>query len=91
MNSESEQMEMEQMKWNSDQQAYFGKTSDGKAIRVEGDEMAEAAQDAGVDVGELSGVSVFQKWENLTESEQMLLNADMWAEMVGANDNVEYV
>ena len=33
------------MKWNSDTQAYFGTTSDGQTIRVEGDEYAEAEQD----------------------------------------------
>ncbi len=79
------------MKWNSDTQAYFGVTSDGQTIRVEGDEMAEAARDAGLDVGELSGTSVFSKWEDMTAAERELLDPDVWETCVDANQNVTYV
>ncbi len=72
------------MKWNSDQQAYFGTTSDGKQIRVEGDEMAEAAQDAGVNVADLSEQSVFGGSHDL-------LDPDVWQTCIGANQNVSYV
>lgn len=37
------------MQWNSDEQAYFGTTSDGRDIRVEGVEYAESWQDGGDD------------------------------------------
>ncbi len=37
------------MQWNQEQQAYFGMTSDGRDIRVEGVEYAESQQDGGDD------------------------------------------
>ncbi len=89
------------MKWNSKEEAYFGTTSDGKQIRVEGDEMAESAQDVGVDVGELSGLShnvqiTSRGWEvnpgwSLSPSEAELLDPDTWQTCIGANQNVSYV
>ena len=36
------------MEWNAEQQAYYGTTSDGRTIRVEGVEYLESQQD-GVD------------------------------------------
>lgn len=67
------------MIWNSDEQAYFGETSDGRTVRVEGDEMAEAAQDAGL--------------ENVADYESVseLNDPDMWAGLAGDNQNVEIV
>lgn len=59
------------MEWNNEEQAYFGVTSDGSTIRVEGVEVAESKQD---------GVE-----------EDLLLDPDMWAGLVGSNQNVEYV
>lgn len=77
------------MRWNSEKQAYFGVTSEGRQIRVEADEMAESAQDVGVDVEALSTKSVFGG--ALNEFEQHLLDPDAWDACIGANQNVEYV
>lgn len=61
----------ELMKYNSEKDAYFGVTSDARAIRVEGVEYLESQQD-GAD-------------------EELLGDPDMWATLIGANQNVEYV
>lgn len=68
---EMEQERKQPMKWNNEEQAYIGTTSDGRTIRVEGVEYAESQQD---------GVS-----------EETLNDPDMWATLVGDNQNVEYV
>ena len=62
--------EKQMMQWNSEKEAYFGVTSSGKAIRVEGVEYAESQQD-GVD-------------------EQTLNDPDVWENLIGDNQNVEY-
>ena len=84
---------MKHMVWNSDKLAYFGETSEGKHIRVEAGEMAESAQEAGVDVGELSGISTFIRDfdEQVNGAERELLDADAWAMCLGANQNVSIV
>jgi len=51
-------MEKQAMKWNSEKQAYFGVTSDGQTIRVEGDEYLENEQD-GVPAEELNDPDVW--------------------------------
>jgi hypothetical protein len=84
-------MEKQTMRWNSDQEAYFGTTSDRKAIRVEGIEMAEVARDAGVDVGELSSVSANVEAYVLNPTMADLLDPDVWQACVGSNQNVSYV
>ena len=77
------------LQWNSDKMAYYGVTSEGKRIRVEADEIAESAQDVGVDVADLSRKSVFGG--KLSDAEKELLDSDSWASCIGANQNVEYV
>lgn len=59
------------MEYNSNEDAYFGVTSDARAIRVEGVEYLESQQDGA--------------------SEELLSDPDMWATLIGANQNVEYV
>ena len=84
-------MEKQLMKWNSDQNAYYGVTSDGHNIRVEGVEMAESAEDMGVDVEDLSNVSVNVESYVLNPEMASLLDPDQWQTCIGANQNVEYV
>jgi hypothetical protein len=68
------------MAWNSEQGAYFGTTSNNETVRVEGDEMAEALQEAGVHIDDA-----------IQQGRDDLLNADMWAELAGVNQNVSIV
>lgn len=80
------------LQYNSDEYEYRGITSDGRAICVDPQEMAESTQDVGVDIGELSGAS---RWfpsqiENYPESWENLLDPDQWQTCIGANQNVTY-
>jgi hypothetical protein len=84
-------MEKQLMKWNANQEAYFGTTSDGKQIRVEGIEMAEAAQDMDVDTEDLSNVSVNVESYVLNPEMASLLDPDQWQSSVGVNQNINYV
>lgn len=72
------------MQWNSEEQAYFGQCSDGRTVRVEGDEMAEAAQDAGVQVADLFN-------GDAPGTASVLLDPNEWAMHAGSNQNVEFV
>jgi hypothetical protein len=59
------------MKYNAEQDAYFGVVSDGRTIRVESVEYQESERDGA--------------------GEDILNDPDMWAGLVGDNQNVEYV
>ena len=93
------------MIWNEETQSYRGKTSDGKIVDVTGDEWAESVADGirayaenNGDIENFDGdieslretnPSLYENYENLTWAE--LNDPDMWASLVGDNQNVEFV
>jgi hypothetical protein len=65
------------LQWKSNDQMYEGFV-EGEPVRVDADEMLEAANDLGVSVEELSEHSVFYSWEALSPEEQTLLAPENW-------------
>lgn len=62
------------MEWNSQQSVYKGVTVEGRTVVVDGDEFAEALQQA-----ERDGVNTDQIYSTV-----------IWEELIGSNDNVWY-
>lgn len=91
---------MNKMKWNSDEQAYFGECSDGATVRVEGDEWSESVADCintqisdrGIDREALTVEQDEALIEELREAaENELDEPDMWGSLAGDNPNVSIV
>ena len=93
------------MIWNNDTQSYRGETSDNKVVDVAGDEWAESLHDGikalmqensdfdefGLSV-ELVREKMPQLYDHLEDKVlKELDDPDMWAGLVGDNQNVEYV
>lgn len=62
------------MEWDNQQNVYKGVTIEGRRVVVDGDEFAEALQQAKRD-----GVNTDE-----------IYSTSMWEELIGSNDNVQY-
>lgn len=91
LSASGKRREKQMMRWQSEEDAYRGVTSVGKVIRVKGIEMAESAEDIGVDLEELSRLSCSEGNIELSDEQVVLLDPDQWAMCIGANQNVSYV
>lgn len=66
------------MTWSDEAQAYFGTTSDGRRVRVEASEMANAARSAGINIADYRQI-------------KGLKDPDIWAGLVGTKGTLSHV
>lgn len=87
---------MNKMKWDNDEQAYFGETSDGRTVRVEGAEWSESVVEGVHNICRDRGLDRYELMDEQNEGfveevERELDDPDLWAGLAGDNPNVEIV